>query len=341
MTISKEILSDLKDRYVESEKLIEEDSKHDPQTEPYRSHYAARDILHELLNNIINAMKTLETSDRTDDVEKYQFILAHIKIDLGKIAMFVEETTTAEKHLQEGIDLLTEHTVHPAGICAYLNGLNQIGILWTNRSDVPKAKTFLDKAEETYTAFKASAASPLTIYDIFGTDDEIEPGKGATLLEKINTLTFFYLAQVNGSLGDLQKSAIYCHTTLKKQLDMNDFESIDWALNAATLSQYFCTTQRYKEVCTFSFSLNIHISHDFRIFVLPQARHHLAAATQILDEYEKVMIKPEMTDDEKEAAEETFNHRSADVARCWAKYALNLLSDSRERLLEEHEVSSE
>lgn len=66
----------------------------------------------------------------------------------------------------------------------------------------------------------------------------------------------------------------------------------------------------------------------------------MAAATQILDEYEKVMIKSEMTDDEKKATEETFNHRSADVVRCWVKYALNLMSDSRERLLEEHDVSS-
>lgn len=336
MTISKEILSDLKDRYVESEKLIEEDSKHDPETEPYRSHYAARDILHELLNNIINAIKTLETSGQSDDVERYQFILAHIKIDLGKIAMFVEETSTAEKHLQEGIDLLADYTLHPSGVCTYLNGLNQLGILWTNRSEVPKAQTFLDKAEETYTAFKASQISPLTIYDIFGTDDEIEAGKGATLLEKINTLTLFYLAQVYGGLGDLQKSAIYCHTTLKKQLLMKDFESIDWALNAATLSQYFCTNKRYREVGGGkSVSLKfILLMNSF------QARHHLAAATQKLDEYEKVMIKPEMSDDEKKAAEETFNHRSADVDRCWVKYALNLMSDSRDRLLEEQEVSS-
>lgn len=40
-----------------------------------------------------------------------------------------------------------------------------------------------------------------------------------------------------------------------------------------------------------------------------------------------------MTEDEKKAIEETFNHRSADVDRCWIKYALNLMSDSRERLM--------
>lgn len=42
-----------------------------------------------------------------------------------------------------------------------------------------------------------------------------------------------------------------------------------------------------------------------------------------------------MTDDEKKAAEESFNHRLADVNRCWAKYALNLLSDSRDRLVDD------
>lgn len=45
------------------------------------------------------------------------------------------------------------------------------------------------------------------------------------------------------------------------------------------------------------------------------------------------MIKLSMTDEEKRAVEENFNHRLADVNRCWAKYALNLVSDSRDRLL--------
>lgn len=45
------------------------------------------------------------------------------------------------------------------------------------------------------------------------------------------------------------------------------------------------------------------------------------------------MIKPGMTDDEKKSTEETFNHRLADVNRCWVKYALNLMADSRDRLL--------
>lgn len=47
-----------------------------------------------------------------------------------------------------------------------------------------------------------------------------------------------------------------------------------------------------------------------------------------------------MTDDEKKAAEESFNHRLADVNRCWVKYALNLMSDSRDRLLRDSDAEA-
>lgn len=54
-------------------------------------------------------------------------------------------------------------------------------------------------------------------------------------------------------------------------------------------------------------------------------------------EYHQDMLTPGMTDDEKKAADENFNHRLADVNRCWVKYALNLMSDSRDRLIQDSE----
>lgn len=61
----------------------------------------------------------------------------------------------------------------------------------------------------------------------------------------------------------------------------------------------------------------------------------MAAATQILLEYEQNMLKPGMSDDDKKSAEDNFQHRLADVNRCWVKYGLNLMSDSRDRLLQD------
>lgn len=53
------------------------------------------------------------------------------------------------------------------------------------------------------------------------------------------------------------------------------------------------------------------------------------------------MLKEGFTDDEKKAAEEKFNHRSADVARCWIKYALNLMTDSKDRLMDDRDILGE
>lgn len=258
MTVEKEKLSDLKEKYEKAEKLVEEESKNDPPTEPFKSHYTAKDILVEIQNNVKNVLSDLEAnaSNNKRPIEIYTFILGHIVIDLGNICIFTEELSAGERYLQHGIDLLTDYKQHPSAVCPYVNGLNKIGILWSNRGDLKKAKECLVEAETVYNDFKLTDQAPLTIYDIFGTADEIEVGKGAEQLEKIFTLTLFYLAQVFGGEGDLHKSAVYCHTTLRKQLELNEYESIDWALNAATLSQYFCTNNRYKEVSAFLHDTN-------------------------------------------------------------------------------------
>lgn len=248
MTVEKEKLSDLKEKYEKAEKLVEEESKNDPPTEPFKSHYMAKDILVEMQNNIKNSLNDFVANGQTAAAELYKFILGHIIVDLGKICIFTEELAAGEKFLEQGVEMLSEYKCHPSAVCSYVHGLNQLGILWSNRGDANKAKEKLVLAESAYNEFKTGDKAPLTIYDLFGTIDEIEVGKGAGRLEKINTLTLFYLAQVFGNEGDLHKSAVYCHTTLRKQLEMSEYDSIDWALNAATISQYFCTNNRYKEV---------------------------------------------------------------------------------------------
>lgn len=248
MTIPKEKLSDLKEQYEKAVKLAEEESKHDPPSEPFKSHYGARDILTEIRNNVKNMLQDLSTADKADDSATLKFILAYITIDLGKISVYTEELSSGEHYFQEGIDLLVNYKLHPSGVCPYLNALNQMGILWSNRGEVEKAKELLLEAEKLYEEFKALDVAPLTLYDLFGSPNEIECGKGKELLDKIHTFTLFFLAQVFGSSGDLHKSAVYCHTTLRKQLELEEYDPIDWALNAATLSQYFCTNNRYNEV---------------------------------------------------------------------------------------------
>lgn len=244
MPPSKEFLNELKEKYELTETLVTERSKHDPPTEPYKSHYEAKDILLQLARTIKDHIK----EKNADKDQRIQFILARIVVDLGKVHNFVEELTTGEQYLKEALDLVKGYETNPSVICSVLSALNESGILWMNRGETEKAKSYLVDAETFYKTFKESKAEPLSIYDVFDGNSTSEGGKGEKLLEKHNVMTQFYLAQVFGSLGDLEKSAIYCHATLKKQLLLGEYEPIDWALNAATLSQYFCTNDRYSEV---------------------------------------------------------------------------------------------
>lgn len=318
MTVSKESLSDLKEKYEKAEKLVEEESKQDPPTDPYRSHYAARDILIELqqeLKELLDQFWSINDSlEIEDNIARhlYTYILGFVYKDTGRICVWTEELATGEKHLQACIDLLEPYKLNPECVNAYVGAMNQMGILWSIRQDATKSRVFLDIAEQTYIDFKERGASPMTIYDNFGTRDEIETGKGMEILEKTHTMTLFYMAQILGQMGDLHKSAIYCHTTLKRQLESNDYDPIEWALNAATLSQYFFSNDRNTE-----------------------SRHHLAAASYILGKYETEMYRDNMTEDEKASVLEKFNHRSADVMRCWGKYGLNILLESKNRLMQD------
>ena len=312
MTILKEQLSDLKEKFEQAQKLIEE-CKSDT-LEPYKHPYKAREILLELESKIEKNIS--ETGDGSD-LLVYRAILGCILKDVGKINSFVDETSQADVYLHKSLNLLKENQLEPEVIICYVDTLNQLGILWSKLQDIEKSKEFLLKSEKVAKEFTETSKVPLTIFDVFGTSDEVEKGKGEESLEKTCTLTFFYLAQVYGTEGDLETSGKYCHLTLKRQLELKDYEPIDWALNSATLSQYY-------------FGKNM----------LKQSRHLLAAAIYMLGTYIDELEKKELTPDQRAAAMENLKHRSADIDLCYAKYCLYIMTTSIDRLMQEKEESS-
>lgn len=44
-----------------------------------------------------------------------------------------------------------------------------------------------------------------------------------------------------------EKAAHYCHSTLKRQLEHNAYHPMEWAINAATLSQFYINKVRVPE----------------------------------------------------------------------------------------------
>lgn len=311
MTILKEQLSDIKEKFELAQKLVEE-CKSDS-LEPYKNHYKSREILIELEAKL---EKIVDGTDDNQDMLVFKAILGYVLKDIGKINSFVDETNPADVYLNKSLNLLENHPLEPEVIICYVDTLNQLGILWSKLDDNEKSMEFLIRSEKAANDFKATSKKPLTIFDIFGTSDEIEKGKGEESLEKTCTLTYFYLAQVFGTAGELEASGKYCHLTLKRQLELNDYEPVDWALNAATLSQYY-------------FGKNM----------LKQSRHLLAAANYILGNYSDELEKKQLTEDQRATAVENLKHRTADVDLCYGKYCIYILTTSIERLMQENEES--
>lgn len=299
--------SELREKYHNVTTLLEEESLKDPKEEPYRSKYKAKNILLEM-ENVITSSDTLDSSH--PDHMKYQAMLATIFMQVGVISIETEETSAGEEYLMKAFEKIPDH-LDRMFVINSINIRNHLGILWSQRSESSKAQSWLEGAEKLYEDFKKKSPleNPLTHQELFEANEIEEKSQGAREIERVHTLTKFYLAQVYGCLRDLLKSAIYCHETLRRQLVCGEYDSIDWALNSATLSQFFMER-----------------------ILFTQARHHLAAASYILDNYENSLSDMVGTEEEIECKKEELRHRSADVSRCWAKYGIFLLEYSLNKL---------
>ncbi|XP_037927313.1 KIF-binding protein [Teleopsis dalmanni] len=309
--IPKEILSDLKELFEKANKLTSEEYKNDPPDEPYTSHYAARECYSQLQRDLDNLIASVQAEGGEGDAEEfiYKVLLAHNIRSLAQICVFVEEPNGAEGLLMTVVEMLEEKHTTSEAIIPFVGALTDLATITANRRDFQYAFEQLKRAEDTYKAFKESGKNAYSLSDVLGTPDETEPDKGNEDLENLYTHCTFFMAQVYAHMSQMEKSAFYCNTTLRRQITSKNLDHIDWALNAATLSQCYIGHNAFKA-----------------------ARHQLSAATYVIKEYEKKMLTDEMTEEQRNETTENYKHRYADIARCWAKYGINLLCASKDRL---------
>ncbi|XP_076626065.1 KIF-binding protein [Colletes latitarsis] len=302
------------------QKLLESDEKCNTQNEPYKIKYQAIEILKMLKPDEVDIQT--DTSD-----EKKEILLGIVHLQLGLLYSDTEELKAGEEQFMKCLEVLKDKELDPEAVLLVVDALNQLGVIWYHWNQPTKVKTFLERAEQIYHDFtniggicKYYVKVPL--FGIKKPKTELTPQE---IFEKLNIRTLYFLAQLYKSLNDHHKSAIYCHLTLRRQLGHNaiaeDLDYIEWVLNTATLSQYFIVNNNF-----------------------PLAKHNLAAASYILELYKYILNAKVICNgysEESEAEMENFKHRSADVARCWAKYGIALLSFSKQRLLKETETEQE
>ncbi|KAM8894303.1 KIF-binding protein [Spinachia spinachia] len=323
-------------KFTNAQNLALVESRKDPENEPFRSKYKAR----ELLAEVYCSLKSFEAGEEdsggrppaeppVDGQREAGFgpgvggdspaglraaRLGAIEYYLGVNHVDTEELSAGQEHLMNCMKLLERCSVTSENVSLFIHVRNQLGILWAGRDETETSQGFLETAESNYQRYMKEDGSPPTDMTEYFTSEEnlLTHQERTKRFELAYTHTMYYLAQVYKNLGETERAATYCHSTLQRQLQLNQFSPMEWALNAATLSQYYITKGLYME-----------------------GRHCLSAATVISGLAGEAPSEAAARESEAESERrEQLRQKRAEIARCWIKYCLNLLQDSK-KLLED------
>ncbi|XP_019480064.1 PREDICTED: KIF1-binding protein [Hipposideros armiger] len=200
-----------------------------PEKEPYKCKYGARLLLEEVKALLGPAPEDEDERPQADDglgaedhalglpaevvevegpVAQGAVRLAVIEFYLGMNHIDTEELSAGEEHLVKCLRLLRKYRLSQDCVSLYI--LAQIG------------------------------SPPLDPTEHFLPEEEkLTEQERSKRFEKVYTHNLYYLAQVYQHLEMFEKAAHYCHSTLKRQLEHNAYHPIEWAINAATLSQFY------------------------------------------------------------------------------------------------------
>lgn len=301
--ISPDELSSIRDQLDQALAL---QSNEDPIEKPFDSKYEARKILKEIL-------KEISDRDQNDDTRAVE---SHLYSMIGCIDIDTEEFSAGEQNLSQALDKskLVENV--DLVIIAKLKTLNQLGILWSFREDYEKAGGYLENALSTYQQFTDQTCNEKCAFEIeellLSPDvlslDRPYVQKKKLILDQLNTYTYYYLGQVYEKLGNQVKASEYLHITLKRQLQMKDYDPLDWSLNAAMLASFY-------------------LSHDNFL----TSRHLLSGAQHIFKEWmdqNEVLLNQDNTNE----LFEKVSKCKAFINRTCGKYCHLLLQTSVEKL---------
>lgn len=293
------------DEYKTIRSLTDVDAAKDPENEPYRSMYKARKLLENMLQEIQQDLKI-------DGSKISRALEAALLFQIATNYLACEERPAGEKLLQNCISVLLDDpsiAMEKEAVSIVMSANMELGILNSNRyQNADRAFSLFTKVETIYYEYKqADIIAPLSVDELLRpTENMYTDEQRNSKLERIFTHTLFYLAQVHKQLGHYDLSASYCQKTLRKQLQAKEYEPSEWAINAAGLSQYFITKNMF-----------------------PQAKHCLCCANTIVEEARSTTTAE--SDDSAAANNAKLQHK-ADIARCWVKYYLALLENSKEKL---------
>ncbi|TNV82669.1 hypothetical protein FGO68_gene10000 [Halteria grandinella] len=234
-----------------SEKMIDDESK------PFEYKYQARKILQAL-----NAkLKEFQSVDEHKQSPLLTLTNSLLSFKLGVNFFDCEEFHDAEKNLQHSLDLFEQlpHSLRDKHLNTLQDIYNHIGITHCNRGNHEKGMPYLQKASELYERLRGEeryqSEDALQSQDNAqwremeeASTQRVSEGKTPLIivggfdkgrLEKNQTMTLFYLAQVHTKLGNNELAVQNCADTMQRQLSTGDYQLKDWSINCVNIAEYF------------------------------------------------------------------------------------------------------
>ncbi|XP_014475252.1 PREDICTED: KIF1-binding protein homolog [Dinoponera quadriceps] len=233
-----------------------------------------------------------------------------------------KEITLAELAITKCIELLKRRELGHKFILTAVNAYYNLGVLYNEQNKQELSMMVYNTAFELYSTYikEEIYPAPLYIASYLGLVN-VDP---QDLLDKRSIIVMQALLIGYGNLDKnteadrihMEKIAICQHEILNKKLNSTLLLATDynmWLLIALTLSQYFVTRNRFTE-----------------------ARDHLAVASLMAKLfYEKAYMKMDESENASKKAflYDMYQQISADIAIYWARYGIQLLRSSQERIL--------
>ncbi|CAN7985885.1 unnamed protein product, partial [Ixodes pacificus] len=279
-------------------------------TAPYFLYQSTQAL--KILKELLEVIGQIET-----DSPSKEHVRALINHDLGRVATMALQTSLGLECCEECLGIIGEDRYEDPSFCLLAIGaLNTLGFIALGRStdydgrgpDPTRAYEHLKRAENIYAKVSAGDLTGVRGFsDYFLPEGQACSETGVKDLERAHGYTLYYMVQAYDLLGEKEKTAMYCFRTLKEQLETGNVDRVEWADAVATFSQFFTIRGNFGA-----------------------GRHLLACASYVLGQYATELDRDQSSPEHKELKEEMLKCRSADVARCWAKYSLLLLVASRE-----------
>jgi tetratricopeptide (TPR) repeat protein len=153
---------------------------------------------------------------------------------------------------------------------------NNLGIVFYNKGEIKKGLQYLGKAEQMYKVFsdlkgylmtnnfsrfmqscskaELSNSNNHSFCSNNPPDDKLEffnfyidGGLNKKSFEQNYTLTIFYYAQAFTKLGFRKKAIKYCSLTLKRQVELNEYDLKDTIINCMNLTEFYTENQHFAQ----------------------------------------------------------------------------------------------